>query len=115
MSLEQGAVHPPERLARLDGHSLNWARFSEGVCGAKLHVVYDPDADRPIYAVVTAATSVAAILLPHVQSTFAAMLIFAQTLLILARLTMAPPARWNGRPWEVIQPVNPLRTQPPAG
>src|SRR5439155_11411208 len=33
---------------------------------------------------VTAATSVAAILLPHVQTTFAAMLIFTQTLLILA-------------------------------
>lgn len=31
----------------------------------------------------TAATSVAAILLPHVQSTFAAMLIFVQTLLVL--------------------------------
>jgi UDP-GlcNAc:undecaprenyl-phosphate GlcNAc-1-phosphate transferase len=33
---------------------------------------------------ITAATSVAAILLPYVQSTFAAMLIFAQTLMILA-------------------------------
>jgi UDP-GlcNAc:undecaprenyl-phosphate GlcNAc-1-phosphate transferase len=32
---------------------------------------------------ITAATSVAAILLPHVQSTFAAMLIFGQTLLVL--------------------------------
>ena len=32
---------------------------------------------------VTAATSVAAILLPYVKSTFAAMLIFGQTLLIL--------------------------------
>jgi len=32
-----------------------WARFSAGVCGAKLHVVYDPDADRPTYAVVSAA------------------------------------------------------------
>jgi UDP-GlcNAc:undecaprenyl-phosphate GlcNAc-1-phosphate transferase len=32
---------------------------------------------------ITAATSVAAILLPHVESTFAAMLIFGQTLLIL--------------------------------
>lgn len=31
----------------------------------------------------TAATSIAAILLPHVQTTFAAMLIFAQTLLVL--------------------------------
>jgi hypothetical protein len=33
---------------RLDARSLGWARFSEGVCGAKLHVIYDPDADRPI-------------------------------------------------------------------
>ena len=40
---------------------------------------------------------------------------YDQTLLILARLTMAPPARWNGRPWEVIQPVNPLRRNRPAG
>lgn len=27
-----------------------WARFSAEVCGAKLHMVYDADADRPIYA-----------------------------------------------------------------
>ena len=40
---------------RLDARSLDWARFSEGVCGAKLHVVYDPDADRPIYAAITPA------------------------------------------------------------
>jgi hypothetical protein len=39
---------------RLDARSLDW-RFSEGVCGAKLHVVYDPDADRPIYAAITPA------------------------------------------------------------
>lgn len=32
-----------------------WASFSTGVCGAKLHVVYDPQADRPLYAAVTAA------------------------------------------------------------
>ena len=25
------------------------------MCGAKLHVVYDPDADRPIYAAITPA------------------------------------------------------------
>jgi IS4 transposase len=30
-----------------------WARFSAGVCGAKVHVIYDPDADRPIYAAVS--------------------------------------------------------------
>jgi hypothetical protein len=40
---------------RLDARSLGWARFSAGVCGAKLHVIYDPDADRPIYAAVTPA------------------------------------------------------------
>ncbi len=32
-----------------------WARFSAGVCGAKAHVIYDPDADRPIYAAITPA------------------------------------------------------------
>jgi hypothetical protein len=40
---------------RLDRRSANWARFSEAACGAKVHVIYDPDADRPIYALVTAA------------------------------------------------------------
>jgi len=40
---------------RLNGLSGGWARFRAGVCGAKLHVVYDADADRPIYAAVTAA------------------------------------------------------------
>ena len=40
---------------RLNAMSAGWARFSAGVCGAKLHVVYDADADRPIYAAVTAA------------------------------------------------------------
>jgi transposase len=40
---------------RLDQRSLDWARFSAEVCGAKLHVVYDPDADRPIYAAITPA------------------------------------------------------------
>lgn len=37
---------------------------------------------------VTATTSISAILLPHVQSTFAAMLIFAQTLLILGLVAL---------------------------
>lgn len=32
-----------------------WARFSAKACGAKVHVIYDADADRPIYAAVTAA------------------------------------------------------------
>lgn len=40
---------------RLNGLSATWARFSGRVCGAKLHVIYDPDADRPIYAVLSAA------------------------------------------------------------
>jgi hypothetical protein len=40
---------------RLNEHSAGWARFSAGVCGAKIHVIYDADADRPIYAAVSAA------------------------------------------------------------
>lgn len=38
----------PARLAR-------WAVFSAQSCGAKAHVIYDPDQDLPIYAEVTAA------------------------------------------------------------
>jgi len=41
--------------ARLNQRSAGWARFSAGICGAKVHVIYDADADRPIYAAVTAA------------------------------------------------------------
>lgn len=40
---------------RLNELSAGWARFSAGVCGAKVHVIYDADADRPIYAAVSAA------------------------------------------------------------
>jgi hypothetical protein len=40
---------------RLDERSAGWARFSTGVCGAKVHVIYDAGADRPIYAEVSAA------------------------------------------------------------
>src|SRR5271170_303062 len=40
---------------RLSCASTSWARFSEGVCGAKVHVIYDPDGDCPIYAAVSAA------------------------------------------------------------
>jgi len=40
--------------ARLNQRSAGWARFSAGVCGAKVHVIYDADADRPIYAAVSA-------------------------------------------------------------
>jgi hypothetical protein len=42
---------------RLSGLAAGWARFSTAACGAKLHVVYDADAERPIYAAVTPATT----------------------------------------------------------
>jgi hypothetical protein len=38
------------RLSSLSG---NWATFSTGVCGAKAHIIYDPDADQPLYLMVT--------------------------------------------------------------
>jgi transposase len=40
---------------RLDARCLDWARFSAKVCGVKLHLVYDADADRPTYAAITPA------------------------------------------------------------
>jgi hypothetical protein len=40
---------------RLSGLAAEWARFSKGVCGAKAHLIYDPDAERPLYLQVTAA------------------------------------------------------------
>jgi hypothetical protein len=40
---------------RLDRRSLDWARFSAKVYGVELHLVYDADADRPIYAAITPA------------------------------------------------------------
>ena len=40
---------------RLSSLSSGWAQFSAGVCGAKLHVVYNPDSARPSFAEVTAA------------------------------------------------------------
>lgn len=40
---------------RLSGLSGDWAQFSAGTCGAKVHVVYDAQAEVPTYAVVTAA------------------------------------------------------------
>ena len=40
---------------RLSSLSKDWAEFSTGVCGAKVHVVYDPNADRPLYFAVTRA------------------------------------------------------------
>jgi hypothetical protein len=38
------------QLSSLSG---KWATFSAGVCGAKAHIVYDPDADQPLYLMVT--------------------------------------------------------------
>jgi len=38
---------------RLNRLSEDWARFSAELCGAKVHVIYDPDADCPIYAAIT--------------------------------------------------------------
>ena len=40
---------------RLSGMGSEWARFSAKACGAKVHVVYDADAERPVYAAVSAA------------------------------------------------------------
>jgi hypothetical protein len=40
---------------KLCERSADWARYSQKVCGAKLHVIYDPDADQPIYAAISAA------------------------------------------------------------
>ena len=40
---------------RLSGVAAEWARFSKGACGAKAHVIYDPDADHPLYLDVTPA------------------------------------------------------------
>lgn len=37
------------------GMVAQWSRFSSQVCGAKDHVVYDPDLGRPVYHVVTTA------------------------------------------------------------
>lgn len=39
----------------LSSLSNRWANFSTGVCGAKAHIVYDPDADQPLYLMVTPA------------------------------------------------------------
>jgi Transposase DDE domain/Domain of unknown function (DUF4372) len=40
------------QLSRLSG---TWATFSVGVCGAKAHIIYDPDANQPLYLMVTPA------------------------------------------------------------
>lgn len=39
---------------KLNARSTDWARFSATACGAKLHIVYDPAADRPVYWALTA-------------------------------------------------------------
>jgi Transposase DDE domain/Domain of unknown function (DUF4372) len=39
---------------RLSSLSEDWATFSTGVCGAKAHIIYDPDADQPLHLMVTA-------------------------------------------------------------
>jgi hypothetical protein len=41
---------------RLSSLSADWAQFSAGVSGAKLHIVYNPDSMRPSFAEVTPAT-----------------------------------------------------------
>ena len=40
------------RLSSLSG---DWATFSAGICGAKAHIIYDPDAVQPLYLMVTPA------------------------------------------------------------
>jgi hypothetical protein len=40
---------------RLAGPGCEWARFSAQVCGAKAHIVFDPDAGLPVYLEVSAA------------------------------------------------------------
>jgi len=39
----------------LAGVGTQWSRFSTNVCGAKAHVIYDPDLGRPVYHAVTPA------------------------------------------------------------
>jgi IS4 transposase len=40
---------------RLNQYHAGWARFSAGVCGAKVHVIHDADADCPVYAAISTA------------------------------------------------------------
>jgi len=39
----------------LTARSATWARFSAELCGVKAHIIYDPNADQPVYMVVTPA------------------------------------------------------------
>jgi IS4 transposase len=50
------AVHLIDSTSlRLNSLSADWAQFSSGVSGAKLHIVYNPDSGRPNFAEVTPA------------------------------------------------------------
>src|SRR5947209_15673840 len=40
---------------RLAGAGAEWARFSAEICGAKAHIVFDPQAAVPVYCEVSAA------------------------------------------------------------
>ncbi len=40
---------------KLAGMASDWAQFSAQVRGAKAHIIYDPDADRPLYLEITIA------------------------------------------------------------
>jgi DDE family transposase/uncharacterized protein DUF4372 len=40
---------------KLSGLSGDWATFSAKLCGAKAHIIYDPEADQPLYLMVTPA------------------------------------------------------------
>jgi hypothetical protein len=40
---------------RLAGIAAEWAHFSKGVCGAKAHLILDPDAEIPLYLEITPA------------------------------------------------------------
>ena len=53
---------------------------------------------------ITAATSVAAIILPHVQNTFSAVLIFCQTLLVLGVVALLEQHPLPAPPPEDVEP-----------
>ena len=40
---------------KLSGVAAEWASFSKTACGAKAHIIYDPDAEAPVYLDVTPA------------------------------------------------------------
>lgn len=50
----QGVTYLIDATAvKLNARSADWAQFSATTCGAKLHIVYDPAADRPVYWAIT--------------------------------------------------------------